>query len=45
MLMPCGHVLCKVSITKLAKGGTNRPFKCPYCPGEATVQQCKQLYL
>eukprot|EP00242_Pyramimonas_sp_CCMP2087_P001399 CAMPEP_0198231546 /NCGR_PEP_ID=MMETSP1445-20131203/115260_1 /TAXON_ID=36898 /ORGANISM="Pyramimonas sp., Strain CCMP2087" /LENGTH=373 /DNA_ID=CAMNT_0043912169 /DNA_START=201 /DNA_END=1322 /DNA_ORIENTATION=- len=45
MLMPCGHVLCKVSITKLAKGGANRPFKCPYCPGEATVQQCKQLYL
>uniref|UniRef100_A0A7S0MZH4 LisH domain-containing protein n=1 Tax=Pyramimonas obovata TaxID=1411642 RepID=A0A7S0MZH4_9CHLO len=45
MLMPCGHVLCKVSLTKLAKGGGSRPFKCPYCPGEATVQQCKQLYL
>mmetsp|Transcript_15093 Transcript_15093/g.29086 ORF Transcript_15093/g.29086 Transcript_15093/m.29086 type:complete len:407 (-) Transcript_15093:152-1372(-) len=44
MLMPCGHVLCKVSITKLAKGGNNRPFKCPYCPNEFVVQQCKQLH-
>ncbi|XP_059647941.1 protein RMD5 homolog isoform X2 [Cornus florida] len=43
MLMPCGHVLCKQSIMKLSKGST-RTFKCPYCPLEASVAQCKQLY-
>ncbi|XP_058088689.1 protein RMD5 homolog [Magnolia sinica] len=43
MLMPCGHVLCKQSIVKLSKSST-RVFKCPYCPNEATVTQCKQLY-
>jgi hypothetical protein len=30
-MLPCGHVLCKQSVTKLAKGST-RSFKCPYCP-------------
>ncbi|KAF8404771.1 hypothetical protein HHK36_009660 [Tetracentron sinense] len=43
MLMPCGHVLCKQSIVKLSKGST-RPFKCPYCPHEATAGLCRQLY-
>ncbi|XP_077224235.1 protein RMD5 homolog [Tasmannia lanceolata] len=43
MLMPCGHVLCKQSIVKLSKSGT-RSFKCPYCPLETTVSQCRQLY-
>ncbi|KAG0490769.1 hypothetical protein HPP92_007632 [Vanilla planifolia] len=43
MLMPCGHVLSKQSIAKLSKSST-RPFKCPYCPLEATVPQCKQLH-
>lgn len=43
MLMPCGHVLCKQSIVKLSKGST-RIFKCPYCPQECTVAQCRQLY-
>jgi len=43
MLMPCGHVLCKQSIVKLSKGNT-RTFKCPYCPAESTVAQCRQLY-
>uniref|UniRef100_A0A1D1XIK9 Protein RMD5 A n=1 Tax=Anthurium amnicola TaxID=1678845 RepID=A0A1D1XIK9_9ARAE len=44
MLMPCGHALCKQSIMKLSKGST-RTFKCPYCPQEATVAQCRQLHL
>lgn len=44
MLMPCGHVLCKQSIMKLSKSST-RTFKCPYCPLEATVAQCRQLHL
>ncbi|THG08001.1 protein RMD5 homolog [Camellia sinensis] len=43
MLLPCGHVLCKQSIMKLSKSST-RTFKCPYCPLEASVAQCKQLY-
>ncbi|XP_062022100.1 protein RMD5 homolog [Rosa rugosa] len=43
MLMPCLHVLCKQSIMKLSKSST-RTFKCPYCPAEASVAQCKQLH-
>lgn len=43
MLMPCGHVLSKQSIVKLSKNST-RTFKCPYCPLESTVSQCKQLH-
>lgn len=43
MQLPCGHVLCKQSIMKLSKSST-RTFKCPYCPHEASVAQCKQLY-
>ena len=30
-MLPCGHVLCKQSVVKIAKG-TTRTFKCPYCP-------------
>lgn len=45
MLLSCGHVLCKQSITKLSKNNSTRPFKCPYCPSEAEVGKCKQLYL
>lgn len=43
MLLPCFHVLCKQSITKLSKNST-RTFKCPYCPAEATVAHCRQLH-
>ncbi|XP_050364569.1 protein RMD5 homolog [Argentina anserina] len=43
MLMPCLHVLCKQSIMKLSKSST-RIFKCPYCPAEASVSQCRQLH-
>ncbi|KAL4179979.1 hypothetical protein AMTRI_Chr13g122870 [Amborella trichopoda] len=43
MIMPCGHVLCRGSIMKLSKS-SNRAFKCPYCPMEATVLQCRQLH-
>lgn len=42
MLLPCGHVLCNQSISKLSKNNT-RMFKCPYCPFEAWVAQCRQL--
>ncbi|ONK78085.1 uncharacterized protein A4U43_C02F14160 [Asparagus officinalis] len=43
MLMPCGHVLSKQSIVKLSKN-SSRPFKCPFCPLEANVAQCRQLH-
>nr|CAD1841698.1 unnamed protein product [Ananas comosus var. bracteatus] len=43
MLIPCGHVLSKQSIVKLSKSGT-RMFKCPYCPAEAAVSQCRQIH-
>ncbi|KVE14714.1 Zinc finger, RING/FYVE/PHD-type [Cynara cardunculus var. scolymus] len=43
MLLPCGHVLCNQSISKLSKNNT-RMFKCPYCPFEAWVAQCRQLW-
>ncbi|XP_031482706.1 protein RMD5 homolog [Nymphaea colorata] len=43
MMLPCGHVLCKQSISKLSKSNT-RIFKCPYCPVEANVGNCRQLY-
>ncbi|XP_020234026.1 protein RMD5 homolog isoform X2 [Cajanus cajan] len=43
MLLPCLHVLCKQSIMKLSKN-SNRTFKCPYCPAEASVAHCRQLY-
>nr|XP_043631941.1 protein RMD5 homolog [Erigeron canadensis]XP_043631942.1 protein RMD5 homolog [Erigeron canadensis] len=44
MLMSCGHVLCKQSITKLSKNNNTRPFKCPYCPTQVEVGECRQLY-
>jgi hypothetical protein len=43
MLLPCGHVLCKVSLQKIAKGNV-RPFKCPYCPAEATLSNCRAIF-
>ncbi|KAL1569909.1 protein RMD5 [Salvia divinorum] len=44
MLLTCGHVLCKQSITKLSKNNSTRRFKCPYCPAEVEAGQCTQLY-
>lgn len=44
MLMSCGHVLCKQSINKLTKNNITRPFKCPYCPTEVEMVQCRQLH-
>ncbi|KAJ6794113.1 protein RMD5-like protein A-like [Iris pallida] len=43
MLMPCGHVLSKQSILKLSKS-SSRAFKCPYCPLESFVTQCRELH-
>ncbi|XP_030496989.2 protein RMD5 homolog [Cannabis sativa] len=43
MLMSCGHVLCKQSITKMSKNST-RTFKCPYCPSDIDATNCRQLF-
>ena len=43
MMLPCGHVLSKHSVLRVAKSVT-RAFKCPYCPREATLQQCMELH-
>lgn len=43
MMLPCGHCICKHSILKIAKSAT-RAFKCPYCPVEATISQCRELH-
>ncbi|KAJ2799849.1 hypothetical protein H4R20_004273 [Coemansia guatemalensis] len=49
MMMPCGHVVCKASLDKLAKGV--RPgaiasgrFKCPYCPGMSCLTDAKRVH-
>ncbi|CAN8287766.1 unnamed protein product [Cochlearia groenlandica] len=44
MRLRCGHVLCKQSINRMSKNGS-KSFKCPYCPSDIDVSQCKQLYL
>lgn len=43
MLLPCGHVLCKGSVQRLGRGAA-RIFKCPYCPKECTMGQCRELH-
>ncbi len=43
VMLPCGHVLAKNSATRLIRGNSTK-FKCPYCPTEATIQQCRVLH-
>ncbi|KAJ1950767.1 hypothetical protein FBU59_000526 [Linderina macrospora] len=49
MMMPCGHVVCKLSLDRLARGV--RPgavasgrFKCPYCPSMSTLSDAKRVF-
>ncbi|CAN7108218.1 hypothetical protein BRARA_A00110 [Brassica rapa] len=44
MMMSCGHVLCKQTITRMSKNGAKTSFKCPYCPTDIDSTRCKQLY-
>ncbi|KAJ9066212.1 hypothetical protein DSO57_1011763 [Entomophthora muscae] len=41
MMMPCGHVICHESLTKLVKGSSR--FKCPYCPSESSPSQAVHI--
>ncbi|KAJ2716888.1 hypothetical protein H4R19_000373 [Coemansia spiralis] len=49
MMMPCGHVICRASLEKLARGirpgasATGR-FKCPYCPGMSGLLDAKPVH-
>ena len=42
MMIPCGHVLAKETLTKLCKGTR---FKCPYCPSDGNIKDAKQIIL
>ena len=42
MMMPCGHVVCQDSLTRLSKGSK---FKCPYCPSDSSPAQAKRIIL
>jgi len=46
MMIPCGHVISKDALTRLAKGGSSTArFKCPYCPSEAQLSQAIRVIL
>lgn len=42
VILPCGHVLAKESLQRLAKGSR---YKCPYCPNEGLVKDAKEIIL
>jgi len=42
MMMSCGHVVVKDSLTKLSKPGGR--VKCPYCPAESSTSSALQVF-
>ncbi|KAI1338750.1 CTLH/CRA C-terminal to lish motif domain-containing protein [Xylariaceae sp. FL0016] len=42
VILPCGHVLAKESLQRLAKGSR---YKCPYCPSEGVMKDAKEIIL
>ncbi|KAI1774637.1 CTLH/CRA C-terminal to lish motif domain-containing protein [Hypoxylon cercidicola] len=42
VMLPCGHVLARESLQRLAKGTR---YKCPYCPSEGIVKDAKEIIL
>ncbi|KAG2228293.1 hypothetical protein INT45_011085 [Circinella minor] len=50
MMMPCGHVICRESLTRLSRSSSSRygrnsmRFKCPYCPSESAPDQAVEVY-
>ncbi|KAK9455461.1 CTLH/CRA C-terminal to lish motif domain-containing protein [Dipodascopsis uninucleata] len=44
MMMPCGHIVAKDSLTKMSKGNPQQRFKCPYCPNESIPNQAIRVY-
>lgn len=43
MMLPCGHVIARDSLQRLAKGGGG--IKCPYCPRECTLSQARVVVI
>lgn len=44
MMMVCGHVLSRESLTRLSKGSPTSRFKCPYCPVDSTASQAVRIF-
>lgn len=42
MMLPCGHVVCRDSLHKIAKGSR---YKCPYCPTEGHLRDAMKINL
>ncbi|GAA94407.1 uncharacterized protein L969DRAFT_96349 [Mixia osmundae IAM 14324] len=42
MMMPCGHVVAKESLSRLSKGSA--VFKCPYCPVQSSVASATRVH-
>lgn len=42
MMMPCGHVIARESLSRHAKGSR---FKCPYCPNESHPREAKEIII
>lgn len=43
IMLKCGHVICRNSMTRILKGG-NR-LKCPTCPVEQYADETRELKL
>lgn len=44
MIIPCGHVLARDTLTQLCKTNSTR-FKCPYCPSDGNTKDARQIIL
>ncbi|KAF4505434.1 hypothetical protein G6O67_007384 [Ophiocordyceps sinensis] len=40
MMLPCGHVVCRDSLHRIAKGSR---YKCPYCPTEGHMKDAMRI--
>ncbi|XP_044719884.1 RING-type zinc-finger domain-containing protein [Hirsutella rhossiliensis] len=40
MMLPCGHVVCRDSLHRIAKGSR---YKCPYCPTEGHMKDAMKI--
>ncbi|KAG8746438.1 hypothetical protein FRC12_014287 [Ceratobasidium sp. 428] len=43
MMLECGHVVARESLSRLTKGSANR-VKCPYCPQESDTSKALQVH-
>uniref|UniRef100_A0A914I095 3-hydroxyisobutyryl-CoA hydrolase, mitochondrial n=1 Tax=Globodera rostochiensis TaxID=31243 RepID=A0A914I095_GLORO len=42
--LSCGHVISTEAMQKLAQQSRNNRLKCPYCPLESVLQECKMIF-